>query len=337
MQDVSQPALARALAGAALWERYDGRAQDWQRTDPPARHAGVLFDSTSYPHLPVLSGLTRQPYLRSDGSLMTPAGYDTTTGMFGVFNAQEFAIAEAPSRAEAETALAPLNDLLTEFSFAAEVDRAAALTAMFTAAVRSRLPVAPMFHVRAHMVGSDKSYLCELITAFATPQRGTPTSFPADDEECRKLLLAELLRAPAVVEFDNLTGDLVAHKSLCTALTSEFMSGRILGVSKTATVGTRALFLSSGNNVGPVQDMTRRCLTIRLSPQCEVPAARTFTRPGLVHDVLRERGRALCVGGADHHSRLDRRRQTKDGMQVAGKLWRLVGTVLSAAAMAGLL
>ena len=166
---------------------------------------------------------------------------------------------------------------------------------MLTAAIRSSLAHAPMFHVRAHMVGSGKSYLCELITAFATPQRGTPTTFPGDDEECRKLLLAELLRAPAVIEFDNLTGDLVAHKSLCTALTSEFMSGRILGVSKTATVGTRALFLSSGNNVGPVQDMTRRCITIHLDPGCEVPAARTFKRPDLVREVLRERGRFVSA------------------------------------------
>lgn len=295
VQDVSQPALVRALAGTALWERFDARGQNWQRTDPPARHAGVLFDSTSYPHLPVLGGLTRQPYLRPDGSLMTAAGYDATTGMFGVFNAREFAITAEPTREDAEAAFALLTDLLAEFSFAAEVDRAAALTAMLTAAVRPSLTLAPMFHVRAHMVGSGKSYLCELITAFATPQRGTPTSFPADDEECRKLLLAELLRAPAVVEFDNLTGDLVAHKSLCTALTSEFMSGRILGVSKTATVGTRTLFLSSGNNVGPVQDMTRRCLTIRLSPQCEVPAARSFTRPDLVRDILRERGRYVSA------------------------------------------
>ena len=145
------------------------------------------------------------------------------------------------------------------------------------------------------MVGSGKSYLCELITAFATPQRGTPTTFPADDEECRKLLLAELLRAPAVIEFDNLTGDLVAHKSLCTALTSEFLAGRILGVSKTATVSTRALFLSSGNNVGAVQDMTRRCITIRLDPGVEIPAARTFTRPDLVRDLLRERGRYVSA------------------------------------------
>jgi hypothetical protein len=295
VQDVSQPALVRALAGVATWERFDVRAQNWVRTDPPARHAGVLFDANSYAHLPVLNGLARQPYLRPDGSLMTAPGYDPGTGMFGVFDAREFSVPNNPSRAEAETALAVLQDVLAEFSVAAETDRAAALAAMLTAAIRPSLPRAPMFHVRAHMVGSGKSYLCELITAFATPQCGTPTTFPADDEECRKLLLAELMRAPAVIEFDNLTGDLVAHKSLCTVLTSEFLAGRILGVSKTATVSTRALFLSSGNNVGPVQDMTRRCLTIRLDPGVEIPAARTFMRPELVRDLLRERGRYVSA------------------------------------------
>jgi len=79
------------------------------------------------------------------------------------------------------------------------------------------------------------------------------------------------------------------------AFVALLMSGRILGVSKTATVNTRALFLSSGNNVGPVQDMTRRCITIHLSPDCEVPAARSFTRPDLVRDVLRERGRYVSA------------------------------------------
>ena len=295
VQDISAPALVRALAGAATWERFDARSEDWVRVDPPARHATVLFDSTSYHHLPVLTGLARQPYLRPDGSLMTAAGYDAATGMFGVFDTREFSIPDNPTHTQAEAALALLKDLLAEFSFASDTDLAAAVSSMLTAAVRPSLVHAPMVHARAHMVGSGKSYLCELITAFATPQRGTPTTFPGDDEECRKLLLAELLRAPAVIEFDNLTGDLVAHKSLCTALTSEHMSGRILGASKTATVSTRALFLSSGNNVGPVNDMTRRCITIHLDPACEVPAARRFKRPELVRDVLRERGRYVSA------------------------------------------
>ena len=290
VQEMTQPALVRALAGAATWERYDERSKSWARIDPPARHASVLFDSMNYHHLPSLNGIARQPYLRDDGSLMEEAGYDASTGMFGVFDARDFSINDSPTEADAEAALAKLSDLLTEFSFTSESDRAAALTAILTAAIRPSLPNAPMFHMRAHIVGSGKSYLCELITAFATPKRGTPTTFPRDDEECRKLLLAELMRAPAVIEFDNLTSDLIAHKSLCTALTSEYTSGRILGVSKTATVGTRALFLSSGNNVGPVQDMTRRCITVSLSPQYEVPAAREFERPDLIREVLRDRG-----------------------------------------------
>lgn len=295
VHEVGQPALVRALAGVALWERFDARANDWARIDPPPRHATVLADAVAYHHLPVLNGIARQPYLRSDGSLMTAAGYDRATGMFGVFNAAEFVVSDLPSRAEAEEALGLLVGLLDEFSFEQSSDRAAALSAILTAAIRPSLPHAPMFHVRAHMVGSGKSYLCELVTAFASPQRGTPTTFPSDDEECRKLLLAELLRAPAAIEFDNLTGDLVAHKSLCTVLTSEFLAGRILGASKTATVSTRALFLSSGNNVGPVQDMARRCVTITLSPQCELPAARVFRRPDLVREVLRDRGRYVSA------------------------------------------
>lgn len=295
VQDVSAPALVRALAGVASWERFDARAQEWTRCDPPARHAAILFDSNAYPHLPNLFGLARQPYLRQDGSLCGEDGYDNSTGMFGVFDVRDFTVPTMPSREHAIAALAVLDDLLDEFVFTVPSDRSAALSAMLTAAIRPSLAHAPMIHVRAPQISSGKSYLCGLISALATPQHGTPSGFPADDVECGKLLLAELLRAPAVIEFDNLTGDLVPHKSLCTALTSEYMTGRILGISKTATVNTRALFLSSGNNVGPVADMTRRCVTINLDPGCETPAARTFKRPNLLHDVYANRGRYVSA------------------------------------------
>ena len=292
---ISLPAIASALAGAATWERYDKRSEQWFRTDPPERHCSVLFNSTGYRHLPVLNGLARQPYLRPDGTLATTAGYDQATGMFGVFDAKQFSVPDQPSKAEAGAALQTIKELLTEFSFANESDQSAAMAAILTAAIRPSLPTAPMFHVKAPIVGSGKSFLCELITAFATPQRGSPTTFPHDDEECRKVLLAEFLRSPAVIEFDNLTSDLIAHKSLCTALTSEFMTGRILGFSKTATVSTRALIISSGNNVGPVQDMTRRTITITLDPHCEVPAARMFKKPNLLSDLLLDRGRYVSA------------------------------------------
>lgn len=290
IQNVSQPALVAALAGVATWERYDLRSDVWARCDPPARHVAVLWDSTGYNHLPVLQGLTRQPYLRLDGTLTMIPGYDPLSGFYGVFDAKNFVIPDMPTREEAQAALQLINGLLEEFCFPKGSDRAAALTAILTASVRPSLEKAPMYHVRAPQISSGKSFLCEVITGFATPRRGAPTSFPQDDEECRKILLAELMRGPAVIEFDNLTSDLVAHKSLCTTLTSENISGRILGVSKTATVSTRTLFLSSGNNVGPVNDMTRRCITINLDPKCEVPASRTFKKPNLLSDLHNSRG-----------------------------------------------
>ena len=51
------------------------------------------------------------------------------------------------------------------------------------------------------------------------------------------------------------------------------------------------LFLSSGNNVGPVMDMARRCITIHLDPACEVPASRTFKNPNLIPEIIKYRNR----------------------------------------------
>lgn len=135
VQELRQPALMRALGAVAIWERYDGRKDDWVRTDPPAKHTSVLFDSVQYPHLSVLNGLTRQPYLRPDGSLMMTAGYDTVTGMYGVFDARQFTVPETPTFEQARQALELLQSLLVEFCFARASDLAAALAALLTAAI----------------------------------------------------------------------------------------------------------------------------------------------------------------------------------------------------------
>lgn len=295
IQAISQSELLRALSRIAIWEQFDGRLKNWIRIDPPGRHISTLFDSNTYKYLPIINGLARQPYILPNGNLMNQAGYDNHTGMFGIFDSKKFLILDEPCYEDAQSALKVLNELLEEFCFASDKDRAATLSAILTAAVRPSLANAPMFHVRAHAIGSGKSYLCSLITAFAAPQKGTPTTFPSKDDECRKLLLAELLRAPAVIEFDNITSDILPHKSLCIALTSEFMSGRILGASKTVTVSTRTLFLSSGNNVIPIKDMARRCITINLDPKIEIPAARKFKRPNLTIEVFEEREKYLSA------------------------------------------
>jgi hypothetical protein len=214
--------------------------------------------------------------LRPDGSLVRDAGFDLPTGLFGVFDTRLFSIPDKPTRQQALDALQELRSLLTEFEFNNAHDDAAALAGILTAAIRPSLTTAPMFHIKAPQIASGKSYLSGIIAAFASPSTPSAVAFPGNEEECQKLLLATLLTAPGAVVFDNLTTDLIPYKSLCSALTEEFLTGRILGMSKTATVGTRALFLSSGNNVDAVKDMARRCITIAIDPQVETPAERVF-------------------------------------------------------------
>ncbi len=285
----SASALTRELSVAASWEKHDGRAEGWVRCDPPPRHLGILFDAQNFRHLPPLAGVARQPYFReADGGLITQPGYDETTQLFGVFDPQQFAIPD-PSFNAARAALALLEDLLTEFHFVAATDKAAALAAIFTAVARPTLPFAPAFHVRAPVFGSGKSYLCELIGAFAGPGGSAKVSYPTTSEEATKVILSLLLTAPAVIEFDDMDTDWLPHGIIKRMLTAEHITDRILGVSKTATVSTRTLFLGSGNNVGPIRDLLRRVLTIHVDPRCATPATIAY-RGFPVDKVRKQRG-----------------------------------------------
>jgi hypothetical protein len=174
----------------------------------------------------------------------------------------------------------------SEFHFVAAADKAAALAAIFTAVVRPTLPYAPAFHVHAPVFGSGKTYLCELIGAFAGPGRNAKVSYPTTSEEATKVILSLLLTSPAVIEFDDMDTDWIPHGTIKRMLTAEYITGRILGVSKTATVSTRTLFLGSGNNVGPIRDLLRRVLTIHIDPRCATPA--TMSYKGFPVDKVRQ-------------------------------------------------
>jgi hypothetical protein len=291
---ISAPALTRELSDAAIWEKYDGRAGDWVRCDPPTRHATILFDAQQFRYLPPLAGVVRQPYFReSDGELVTQSGYDKIAQRFGVFDPRHFVIPD-PTPDAARAAIALLEELLTEFHFVAATDKAAALAAMFTAVVRPSLPHAPGFHVRAPVFGSGKTYLCELIGAFAGPGGNAKVSYPTTSEEATKVVLSLLLTGPAVIEFDDMDTDWIPHGVIKRMLTAEQITDRILGVSKTATVSTRTLLLGSGNNVGPIRDLLRRVLTIHIDPRCATPATLNY-KGNPVERVRRARGLFVCA------------------------------------------
>ncbi|KYC30325.1 hypothetical protein A0J57_21070 [Sphingobium sp. 22B] len=271
MVQVSEQELTSALAEAADWEKYDGRSQKWVRCDPPVRTVQLLHRAQGYDHLPHLQGLARQPFVREgDGQLVTAPGYDAASGIYASFDPAAFPLPE-PTKEAAHAALAKLKELLTEFHFGSEIDRAASISAMLTGAVRTRLQTAPAFNVTASTPGSGKSYLASAITPFAGPGVPLNLSYPTSADEATKSILSMLLQAPAVAVFDDMQTDWRAFGTMNRMLTSSTITDRILGVSKSATVSTRCLILGTGNNVRPVNDMCRRVITIRLTPRSEAP------------------------------------------------------------------
>jgi hypothetical protein len=292
--------LARALCKAAIWEKPDSDGC-LMAVDPPERHVNILSTAKGFAHLPPLAGLARQPYLReSDGVLVAQPGYDETSHLFGVFDPAQFPIGE-PTLEAAQAALQLLMDPLVEFPFVDETDRAAALSAIFTGVVRQSVSHAPGFHVRAPVIASGKSYLCEVIGACASGADNKKMSYPVRAEEATKAILAALLENPAVIEFDDMTTDWISHGAINRLLTASHMSDRLLGYSKVATVSTRVLVLGSGNNVGPTRDLSRRVLTVHLDPRCATPATKQYKARPL--DKVRSNrgayvGAVLCVIGA---------------------------------------
>lgn len=292
---VNEQSLTTILSGAARWERFDGRQKAWVPADPSTRIVQMLLKGGSFKFLPVLNGIARQPFFcETDFKLVTKSGYDVASGIYADFDSADYPFPD-PTREAAETAKAKLVELLREFHFAQPSDRSATLSAMLTGVVRPTLPLAPAFNITASAPGSGKSYLARTIAPFATPAPAFTMGYPVTAEEASKQMLAALLQGPPVIVFDDMQTDWRPFAVMNRALTSEAITERVLGVSRSATVSTRTLILGTGNNVGPVADMCRRVITIRLYARTENPA--TLSYEGRPVDELK-RARAEFVTAA---------------------------------------
>jgi len=248
---------------------------------------------------PLLTCIIDSPTIRQDGTVLDQEGYDPDTGVLATFNGKTFpAIRESPSLVEAQEALRYLQDeVFDQFPFAEEVDKTVAAAALITGLVRPLVGLAPPFLVSAPMQSSGKTALCEVIVQGAYGRPPAATSWPANDAEMSKFILAALREGQRAIVFDNLRdGSVVNSEAFAAAISSEQFSSRILGVSDTATVPTSVLWLLTGNNIGLARDMPTRVLRLYLDSKEERPDQRSFKRdlvswvadhrPKIVHAAL---------------------------------------------------
>lgn len=268
-ENLTEQAATIALSAAADWETYDGRSKAWSRADVPQRVVSALMKKGDYRHLRPLSGIARQPHFRSGGGeLVTQPGYDARSGVFAAFERDSYRLPEL-TKANALAALDELDSLIGEYHFATPSDRSAALSAMLAATIRPSLRLCPAFSISGSRPGSGKSYLASVIAQFGGPGGARNISYPTSSEEASKLVLSVMMTSPAAICFDDMTTDGIAYGAINSLLTSDAISGRVLGASKMASAKTASLIMGTGNNIKPQRDMARRVVTIYLSPRVE--------------------------------------------------------------------
>lgn len=279
------------------WERWNEEKGDYIPCNAPRYVATTLLARRGLWRAQPLVAAINAPTLRPDGSILDQPGYDAATGLLFVNTAVDFPpIPQQPTYEDAQAALAFLyKEVLSGFPFAAPHDRSAALSAILTACNRHSLHSAPMHTYNAPVMASGKSLLADVVALTATGHPATVMSYTPDGDEMRKRVLSVLMQGDRVVNIDNVEEPL-ASQTLCTVLTQESFTDRILGVNKTGTAPTLCCWLATGNNLVVAGDLTTRIVPCNLDPQVERPEEREFSRnlydwipanrPALVQAVL---------------------------------------------------
>jgi hypothetical protein len=299
--------LIDEFSKAARFQKYDGRMKGWATIDPPKQVGAILLTRQGSWKVDRVAGVITTPTLRPDGSILSEQGYDPATRLY-LAPDPGFClppIAEQPSRADAEAALALLADLLVEFPFVGPVDHAVALSGLLTAVVRGGLPTAPMHAIRAHTAGTGKSLLVDVAATIATGRPCPVSAASQTEEEMEKRLVAFLREGVPILSIDNATRPL-AGDMLCQISERPSVRVRLLGLSEGPEFECRTAVFATGNNLKLKGDMTRRAVLCSLDANEERPELRRFKFDPIAR-VLKNRGafvaaaltiaRAYSVGG----------------------------------------
>jgi 5S rRNA maturation endonuclease (ribonuclease M5) len=282
------------------------RVADWVRvTDEACVDTSpvkdVARDMLAYPdeNLPPLDSVATAPLFGASGDLVTAPGYHRAERLWFMPEKDlgNLDVPESPTPQDIEEARSLLTDeLLVDFPFVDESDRAHVLAAMILPFVRRMIDgCTPLHLVEAPMAGSGKGLLCNLISLVATGRVSDGRTLASQDDEARKMLTAELSRGRPIILLDNTDErKKLDCPSLASVVTSETWTDRLLGKTAMLTLPNRALWLVTGNNPALSMEIARRCIRIRIDPRVDRPWQRSgFKYPVVVEWAKENRSRLV--------------------------------------------
>jgi hypothetical protein len=229
--------------------------------------------------------IVQVPVFAADGSLLDTPGYHPSARLYyhprpGLVIPP---VADQPTVADLEWAKRLIfDDLLVDFPFVSDADRAHAVALMLLPYVRDMINgPTPLHLIEAPQARSGKNKLAEVVLLPILGKPPTPLTEASEDDEWRKRLTAALMGAPEVMLLDNLNRSLDSG-SLASILTATTWSDRVLGSSVQVELPVRCIWLATANNPLMSPEIAQRSIRVRIDAKTDHPGLRT----GFKHDPI---------------------------------------------------
>jgi hypothetical protein len=303
MDDRGRPTI-RPVAEADMRQMLS-RSADFVRLGPNKKASAVfppvaignnILAQDRYPGIPTLVGIVETPMLRPGGSILSKPGFDPETGLLYV-PARDYSmpvVPMSPSLEEVVSAVATIDDLITDFPFVDAASRANLFALLLSSVVRPAIEgKVPLALIDAPQPGTGKSLLVELLSQIGTGRNAPMMTAPTDEDEWRKKITTQLLMGERMIVIDNVVRRLDSAQ-LCAALSATEWRDRILGSNTEVLLDQRAIWLATGNNMRTGQDLARRSYWIRLDAKSSRPwTGRQFKHPRLREWARTHRGQII--------------------------------------------
>lgn len=254
------------------------RVANWvsgEQDEPAKPPIDVVRDvlATPNPPLPILTRITDVPVFAPDGSLSMAEGYHPAGHTYRMTRVGLVIpdVPTAPTPNDVEAAKSLILEMISEFPFVDEADRAHAVGLLLLPFVRDLIDgPTPNHLIEAPQPGSGKGLLADVLLTPACGKQVASISEARDDDEWRKRITAQLRSARSVLLLDNVTRPLNSG-SLASALTATIWEDRILGKSENLHIPVRCVWVTTANNPTMTTEIARRCIRIRLDAKVDRP------------------------------------------------------------------
>lgn len=287
LSEWSETSMFGLLVRDADWVTVDNDGDEHPATPPK----DVSRDLVAYPPegYPQVDSVITTPVFSKDGKLIVKPGLHANDKLWLQLDAR-LSLPEVPQNPTSDdVAYAKamfLDELFVDFPFVSDSDRAHMMAAVLLPFVMRMIRGNTPLHIlESPDNGSGKTLLCHLTSIVCTGNSAQIGTLPGEEEEVRKTVTAELIKAGPMIVLDNAKEKrITGSQALASVLTAPIWSNRLLGESKMVSVPNLAMWMLTGTNLEMTKELTRRSVRIRIDPKVE----RAWQRKGFKHDPVTE-------------------------------------------------